>query len=73
MSEAVANGENGLLFEKGNVSELARALERILEEPTLLIQLRKNARRPKTIAQYAADCAAVYTEITSGRVPAPAA
>ena len=72
MSEAVSHGENGLLFKKGDVAELAKLLDRLAREPELLAHLRKNARPPKTIRQYAIDCMVVYQEIAKGSGVEPA-
>lgn len=72
MSEAVSHGDNGLLFSKGDVSELASLLDRLVGEPELLTRLRKNARPPKSIRQYAAECVAVYDEVSMSGGAAPA-
>lgn len=67
MSEAVAHEENGLLFEAGNASELARAIRRLADDRTLLRKLAQKARKPKSIAEYAAELENVYTEILAER------
>ncbi len=45
VSEIVTDGETGLLVEPGSVSELARALERLLADPALAARLGENGRR----------------------------
>lgn len=67
MSEAVAHEDNGLLFEPGNANELAQALRRLTDDRTLLRKLGQNARRPKSIAQYAGELEDVYKEILDER------
>ncbi len=42
MAELVKHNHNGLLFDSGNVTSLAAQLQRLLNEPTLLAQLRQN-------------------------------
>lgn len=67
MSEAVAHEENGLLFEAGNASELARAIRRLADDRTLLRKLAQKAKKPKSIAQYAVELENVYKEILAER------
>jgi glycosyltransferase involved in cell wall biosynthesis len=44
LPEAVADCETGLLFEPGDVRELARCLETLLDQPELAAQFRRRAR-----------------------------
>lgn len=66
-SEAIAHEENGLLFEAGNVNELAQAIRRLACDRTLVRKLGEKARKPKSIAQYAAELENVYKEILAER------
>lgn len=66
-SEAVAHEENGLLFEAGNVNELAQAIRRLASDRTLLRKLGDQARKPKPIAEYAAELENVYNEVLAER------
>ena len=53
MAELVQHGRNGLTFEMGNAQDLARQLQRLIDVPDLLTELRRGAaqspplRRPK--------------------------
>lgn len=63
MSEAVAHGENGLLFEPGDEKELATLINQLHENRALLGTLAKNARKPKSVAEYAGELLIIYDEI----------
>lgn len=65
MAEVMRDGEDGLLFEPGDTTGLAAALERLLDDRTLLHRLSENARRPKTIAAYVSDLLAVYADLVT--------
>lgn len=67
MSEAVTHEKNGLLFEPGNASDLAQAIRRLACDRVLLRRLGEQARKPKPIAEYAAELENVYTEILAER------
>jgi glycosyltransferase involved in cell wall biosynthesis len=71
MTEVVDHEVNGLLFPLGDAEGLAEALRRLARDADLLARLRRNARRPKTIAQYAAECVAVYEEVLGRHLKAP--
>lgn len=71
MAEVVDHEVNGLLFPRGDAEGLAEALRRLARDADLLARLRRNARRPKTIAQYAAECVAVYEEVLGRHLKAP--
>ena len=43
--ELVSDGENGLLFEPGNADELRQAMERLISNPALAIQMGRRARK----------------------------
>lgn len=65
LPEAVRDGENGLLFEPGNVVDLRRCLARFLEQPELLPRLRDPRPQIKSVAEYAGEIEAVYRGIGS--------
>lgn len=52
ISEVVRDDVTGLLFEAGNVRALARALQRLIDEPDLLTRLSTNTVVPKSIRTY---------------------
>ena len=45
LAEAVVDGETGVVFEKGNIDDLADQLERLVRDPALTERLGQNARR----------------------------
>ena len=42
MAELVEDGVNGLHFQMGNAADLARQLQRVIDDPALIAQLKKN-------------------------------
>ncbi|MDB9527017.1 glycosyltransferase family 4 protein [Oscillatoria sp. CS-180] len=62
IAEAITHEENGLLFELGNVAELAGAIRRLASDRTFLTSLSKAARRPTTIQQYVDALEDIYAE-----------
>ncbi|MFQ5505738.1 MAG: glycosyltransferase family 4 protein [Planctomycetota bacterium] len=55
MAELVESGVSGLLFEIGDVLDLRRQIQRLIEEPGLLAGLRRNIPRVKTIEEDARE------------------
>lgn len=52
LAEVIQDNENGLLFESGNSSDLARQLFRLIHEEDLLQRLSAQARTPKSTERY---------------------
>lgn len=50
MAEAVSPGINGLLFNRGDVDDLARQIQRLLDEPELLQSLRSGIPAVRTVS-----------------------
>jgi glycosyltransferase involved in cell wall biosynthesis len=63
MSEVVSHGENGLLFEPGNVADLTTQLRALSADPGLVDRLAANARRPVTSSEGVDELLALYDEI----------
>jgi glycosyltransferase involved in cell wall biosynthesis len=63
MSEYVRHEVNGLLFERGDVDDLARQLRRVVTEPTLLTQLRAGIPSVKTIEQETDELLNIYEQL----------
>jgi glycosyltransferase involved in cell wall biosynthesis len=63
MTEVVADGENGLLFEPGNAADLAAQLQRLADDPGLVDRLAANARPPMTASDGVDGLLALYDEI----------
>jgi glycosyltransferase involved in cell wall biosynthesis len=63
MAEAVKHDRNGLLFERGNVADLASQLQRLIEEPTLLGRLQAGIQPVKTVDQEISELETIYQEL----------
>jgi glycosyltransferase involved in cell wall biosynthesis len=64
MAEAVRHDECGLLFERGDAADLARALRRLVLESDLLDKLRAGIRPVRTMVEEATDLTEVYRDVT---------
>lgn len=60
MAEMVVDGQNGLCFAPGDAADLARVLQRLLDEHGALARLSAGIQPPKTIAQELDELEAVY-------------
>jgi glycosyltransferase involved in cell wall biosynthesis len=63
MSEFVKHEENGLLFERENVEDLARQLRRLGEEPGLLERLRAGIGPVKTVGENVDELEELYNAL----------
>lgn len=63
ISEIVQDGVNGLLFERGNATDLARVLLQVSENPALLTRLAEQIPPPRTLAQDMDDVQSVYDRV----------
>ena len=63
MAELVKDGVNGLLFEVGNPADLAVKLKRIISDPTLLNQLRKNTTPVISIDEHVEEIRTLYHSV----------
>ncbi len=63
MAEAVTHEVNGLLFDRGNVPELANMLQRVVAEPGLVERLRSGIRPVRTIGDEVCDLEALYLSL----------
>ena len=63
MAEAVEQEVNGLLFERDNVEDLARQLQRIIDEPKLLEHLRVGLPPVKSIAEEVGELQTIYDSL----------
>ncbi len=61
--EMVKHEVNGLLFEAGNVNDLARQLQRLLDEPELAARLAVNARPVRLIDDEMEQIVSLYEKI----------
>ncbi len=63
MAEMVVHGTNGMLFERGDARGLARQLQRLLDEPGLLAELRSGLAAVRTEEEEVAEIETIYSEI----------
>jgi glycosyltransferase involved in cell wall biosynthesis len=63
MAEAVTHEVSGLLFERGDEVDLARQIQRLVEEPNLLAQLRAGVPPVKTIDEEVTELEAIYHQL----------
>ncbi len=61
----VRDGENGLLFEPGDATELGRKLSMLVAQPSLLNRYRANAHSTKTIGENANELVSLYQSLLS--------
>jgi glycosyltransferase involved in cell wall biosynthesis len=63
MADAVQHQVSGLLFERGNVTDLANQIKRFILEPELVSNMAKNAPRVKGIEEEANELEAIYEDL----------
>jgi glycosyltransferase involved in cell wall biosynthesis len=68
ISEFVEPESNGLLFERGNVEDLSKQLERIVKEPDLLEKLRAGIRPVKSIEEEISEFVRIYEMLIASKV-----
>lgn len=67
ISEIITNGDNGLLFEKGDVKGLAAIVSKLCHERATVRLLSDRARAPKSIAAYVDELEGIYDEVLRDR------
>lgn len=67
MAESVTEGVNGLLFERNDVSDLARQIGRMVHEPGLLQALARGVPEVKTVEQEIRELESIYLRLVSKR------
>lgn len=67
LTDLIQHETNGLLFERGNVADLAAQITRLVCEPGLLTRLSANARPIRSVADEANALAALYRELAAAR------
>ncbi len=63
MAEVITHENNGLLFERGNVKDLASQLVRLVEEPGLFKRLQQNLPVVKSIQEEVFELEAIYQQV----------
>jgi glycosyltransferase involved in cell wall biosynthesis len=71
MAEAVSNNGNGLLFERGDAADLARQIQRLLDEPKLLDRLRQGSPEVRTVREEVDTLEQKYIELVQVRNHCP--
>lgn len=66
-AEYVTHNVNGLLFERANVQDLARQLQRLVDEPELVAQLRRGIPRVKPIDDEMSELLELYQRAAEKR------
>ena len=61
--EWLKHGQNGFLFQPGNIDDLAGSMERFLNEPQLLQQIRSNIKPWKTVEDHVSEISGFYEEL----------
>lgn len=65
MSEFVRDGFNGYTFQKGSVQHLATLMQRIVDDPSLVERLSRNAVYTKDVSDHAAEVVELYKAVLS--------
>ena len=60
LAELVEDGVNGLHFQMGNATDLARQLQRVIADPALIAQLKKNVPPVTHIESHALKIETIY-------------
>lgn len=68
ISEAVRDGENGILFEPGNIRELTEKIEYLIANPERIERLRENIKQVKTIVNEANELEAIYQQTMAKKI-----
>jgi glycosyltransferase involved in cell wall biosynthesis len=68
MAEAVTHNVNGLLFENGNVEDLADKLKLFIENPELLGKLSSNIPSVKNVKEEVLELEEIYYELINNSI-----
>ena len=63
LTERVRDGVDGLLVPSGDVAAWREALQRLVDEPDLLVRLKANVRPPLTLDQHVDQIETVYDRV----------
>jgi glycosyltransferase involved in cell wall biosynthesis len=62
--ELVSDGQNGLLFESGNAGDLARQIQRMLDDPAFLGACTQSRTNVRSVEEEVSQISELYEEIT---------
>ena len=65
MNELIANGENGILFERGDVRGLADIIRMLCNDRSMVKRLSDHARQPKSISSYVDELERIYHDVVN--------
>lgn len=65
MAELVHNGEDGFTFELGNATDLQKKMQKIVDEPQMLLGLKPPVEKVRSIKDDADFCVRKYKELTA--------
>lgn len=68
ISEVVTDHVNGLLFERGNVDDLARVIRQVITQPEILSHLAQNIPPPRPLAQDMHSVLEMYERVQARHV-----
>lgn len=71
MAELVQHEQNGLLFEAGDAADLARQIQRLLDDPELLARLQSGIGPVRTVKEEMDELEAVYCGLVERRAATP--
>lgn len=63
LPEVIKNGDNGFLFEPGNISELTRIINKITANPSIIKELSKKAIKPMDVKTHVLKLEQIYWKI----------
>ncbi|MBN2438765.1 MAG: glycosyltransferase family 4 protein [Deltaproteobacteria bacterium] len=66
LNEAIADGKDGLLFEKGNAKGLADIILMLCNDRSMVKKLSEHARTPKSISTYVDELEQIYRDVMRG-------
>jgi hypothetical protein len=69
MAELVQHEENGLLFRVGDPTDLGQQLQRLIDEPDLLLRLKKGISSVKRVEQEITELIEIYESLTTDQSP----
>ncbi|MBE0555944.1 MAG: glycosyltransferase family 4 protein [Proteobacteria bacterium] len=70
MREVIVDGENGILFEKGDVKGLSDIIRMLCDDRSLVKRLSDHARQPRSIFSYVDELERIYDAVVNRRTVA---
>jgi glycosyltransferase involved in cell wall biosynthesis len=67
MAELVRDGVDGLHFRCNDSTDLARVLQRLIDDPDLLPRLRSGVRQPRSVDQEMSQLLHIYDQVIAQR------